>query len=372
VRQKRYTRLKVNLLLRVVVISGAVAGGIMLLLRALGEREILSAIYCAVARNLFGRTEEEAQAFFTQVLLPNWAVIFCGLFILTMVIGFYLLLGKLTGWFGQISESVHVAMEDPAKAISLPRELDGLEADLNAARLRVFQREKEAVESAQRSRDLVAYLAHDLKTPLTSVVGYLNLLREQPELDAGQRAKYTGIALEKAVRLEELIGEFFDINRLELDSVETSGQLLNLSMLLKQLAEEFWPIFEEKGLTFHPSILPNLSVWGDPDKLVRVFDNVLRNAVNYSVPHGVVGLRAFRQGGELVVTVDNEGLEIPESELSKIFQKFYRLDAARSTQTGGLGLGLAIAKEIVERHRGTIRAESNGKRVTFTVILPAR
>ena len=108
----------------------------------------------------------------------------------------------------------------------------------------------------------------------------------------------------------------------------------------------------------------------NPDKLVRVFDNVLRNAVNYSTPGGEVRISALRDGQQVEIHISNEGLEIPEGELANIFQKFYRLDAARSTRTGGAGLGLAIAKEIVERHGGTIRAESNGRFTSFVITLP--
>lgn len=371
-KQNRYIRLKINSILLSVIISGAITGLAMLLVWGASRQAWMTAVYCAIARGLFGRTEEEAERFFYEVLFPNWSTILFAIFVVSLLVTFYLILGRLTGWFRRISEAAHSMKEEIGQAVTLPRELSGVEEDLNDVRLSVIRREQEAEESAKRAKDLVVYLAHDLKTPLTSVVGYLALLNDQPELDARQRARYTAIALEKAQRLEELIGEFFDINRLELESIEKHGQLLDLSMLLDQLADEFWPLFEEKGLTFHASIGDGLHAWGDPEKLARVFDNILRNAVNYSISNSVVGLRAFRQGGELVVTVDNEGVEIPEQELTNIFQKFYRLDAARSTQTGGFGLGLAIAKEIVERHRGSIRAESNGKRVTFTVILPAR
>lgn len=371
-RRSQYTKLKVNMLLLVVAVSAGVAALVMFLIWSLEEQAFFSEVYYLAARNLFGQTAEEADAFFAGVILPNRPAILCGVFALSVLAGLYRVMGTLTRWFDRVGDSVHEIAVNLDRMVTLPRELAPLEAELNGVRLGLLQREQEAADSAQRAKDLVVYLAHDLKTPLTSVVGYLNLLREQPEMELEQRVRYTGIALEKAKRLEELMGEFFDINRLDLDTVEKSGQILNLTMMLEQLADEFWPLFEEKGLTFHCAISEKLNVWGDPDKLVRVFDNVLRNAVNYSIDKGVVGLRAFRQGGELVITVDNEGVEIPEKELSNIFQKFYRLDAARSTRTGGFGLGLAIAKEIVERHRGSIRAESDGKRVTFTIILPAR
>ena len=197
-----------------------------------------------------------------------------------------------------------------------------------------------------------------------------SLLRDDPGLDAAQRAKFTGIALDKARRLEELLGEFFDITRMDLDSGPGERQPIQLSMLLEQLADEFYPLFAEKQLRCTVEIQHHLVVLGDPDKLARVFDNVLRNAVSYSTPGGRVDIQAKTVGRQAEITIRNEGLEIPEGELANIFQKFYRLDAARSSRTGGAGLGLAIAKEIVESHGGNIRCESNGRLTSFVISLP--
>ena len=147
-------------------------------------------------------------------------------------------------------------------------------------------------------------------------------------------------------------------------------QPIRLSMLLEQLTDEFYPLFAEKELRCSVEIQHHLVVLGDPDKLARVFDNVLRNAVNYSTPGGRVDIHARSVGRQAEITIRNEGLEIPEGELANIFEKFYRLDAARSSRTGGAGLGLAIAREIVESHGGTIRAESNGRLTSFVISLP--
>ena len=250
--------------------------------------------------------------------------------------------------------------------MELPRELAPIQEDLNAIQRQLRAREAAARESEQRKGDLVAFLAHDLKTPLTSVVGYLTLLRDDPGLDAAQRAKFTGIALDKARRLEELLGEFFDITRMDLDSGPGERQPIQLSMLLEQLADEFYPLFAEKQLRCTVEIQHHLVVLGDPDKLARVFDNVLRNAVSYSTPGGRVDIQAKTVGRQAEITIRNEGLEIPEGELANIFQKFYRLDAARSSRTGGAGLGLAI----VESHGGNIRCESNGRLTSFVISLP--
>lgn len=259
-------------------------------------------------------------------------------------------------------------MERPEEETETPRALRSIGGEMADLRLRLARQDEELRQQEKRRQELIAFLAHDLKTPLTSVLGYLELLRDEPGLGEEQRAKYTDIALDKARRLEELVGEFFDINTMDLKLDRTEP--VQVSFLLEQLSDEFYPLFASKELVCEPDIQPHLVVRGDADRLARVFDNVLRNAVSYSSPGGSVGLTARREGDKAVFTVTNQGLEIPEGELSNIFEKFYRLDAARSTRTGGAGLGLAIAKEIVELHGGTIRAESTGSLTAFVITLP--
>lgn len=275
---------------------------------------------------------------------------------------------KPLDYLDEMVEAAEQLTQPDGEPILLSPELSILEEHLNWAQSKALRDQRAAREAEQRKNDLVVYLAHDLKTPLTSVLGYLQLLRDEPGLSEEQRSKYTGIALDKARRLEELVGEFFDITTMDLTLQKHDP--VQISFLLEQLADEFYPLFAAKELRCEPDIEPHLVVEGDGDKLARVFDNVLRNAVNYSAPGGPVGLMARREGERAVVTVSNLGLEIPEKELANIFEKFYRLDAARSTSTGGAGLGLAIAKEIVELHGGTIRAESNGARTAFVISLP--
>lgn len=270
----------------------------------------------------------------------------------------------------QMGKYLYNILEDPEQERQIPKALHSVGSQISAVRDRLALQQEENRQTERRRQDLIAFLAHDLKTPLTSVLGYLELLRDEPGLSEEQRAKYTGIALDKARRLEELVGEFFDINTMDLTLQKRDP--VQISFLLEQLADEFYPLFAEKELECIPDIEPHLVVEGDGDKLARVFDNVLRNAVSYSAPGGPVGLSARQVGETTVVTISNEGLEIPEGELSNIFQKFYRLDAARSTRTGGAGLGLAIAKEVVELHGGSIHAESTGRRTAFVITLPLK
>ena len=371
---KKYTRLKLKMLL-LVAAGTVVAGGVGLFLLEVvvdgALQDPFARAFTAVAQGLFGQTEEAALALYQTYIRNNKTLIINLGMMALMLVAFYLAMGRFTRWLDQVGHATRQMVEDSSKPISLPGELQPVEEDLKAIQAQLRAREDAARESDQRKNDLIAFLAHDLKTPLTSVVGYLTLLRAQPDLDRAERIKYTGIALDKAERLEELLGEFFDITRMELKLDENELVPIQLSMLLEQLTDEFYPLFAEKDLRCETTIAHHLVVRGDPDKLARVFDNVLRNAVNYSTPGGVVELRAEAADGRVEITVRNEGLEIPEGELANIFRKFYRLDAARSTRTGGAGLGLAIAKEIVELHGGTIRAESNGKFTSFIISLPA-
>ena len=369
----KYTRLKLKMLLLVVlgtIIAGAV--GIFLLEVVIDGvlQDPFARFFLWAAQTLFGQSREEALNLYQLYIRNNKPEILTVCIMVLMLIAFYLVLGRLTHWLEDIRTATRRLVEEQEDPVVLPRELSPIQDDLNAIRVQLAARERSSKEAEQRKGDLVAFLAHDLKTPLTSVVGYLTLLHDDPGLDPAQRAKFTGIALDKALRLEELLGEFFDITKMDLDSEAGEKVPIQLSMLLEQLSDEFYPLFAEKNLTCAPDIQPHLVVRGDPDKLARVFDNVLRNAVSYSIPGCTVDVWAKAVGSRAEITIQDEGLEIPEGELANIFEKFYRLDAARSSRTGGAGLGLAIAKEIVELHGGSIRCESNGKLTSFIISLP--
>lgn len=236
-----------------------------------------------------------------------------------------------------------------------------------------FQNSEERLRAESvRKNELVAYLAHDLKTPLTSVIGYISLLKEAPDMPVEQRAKYTGIALEKALRLESLINEFFDITRYNLQQIVLEEETFDLGFLLMQMADEFYPVLEQHGKSISIHADEDLPVAADSAKLARVFNNILKNAVAYSYDNTEIEIYAEKRENTIHVSISNFGKTIPKQKLDMIFEKFYRLDDARSTNTGGAGLGLAIAKEIVVAHGGTISVTSEKQITTFTVELPAQ
>lgn len=243
-----------------------------------------------------------------------------------------------------------------------------LAAPLSEAKTRLMSSQQMLREETARKNDLVMYLAHDLKTPLSSVIGYLTLLRDEQEISPELREKYLSITLDKAERLEDLINEFFEITRFNLSTVTLEKTRIDLTRLLEQLVFEFMPMLRDKELTVSLDAPQELIISCDADKLQRVFDNLLRNAVLYSYPKTEIGIKAECDGSDVSVSFVNRGAAIPEEKLRRIFEQFYRLDAARSS-TGGAGLGLAIAKQIVTLHGGTILARSENDTVEFKVQL---
>lgn len=236
----------------------------------------------------------------------------------------------------------------------------------------VNHNEEMLVAESARKNDLIAYLAHDLKTPLTSVIGYISLLKEAPDMPVEQRAKYTNIALEKALRLESLINEFFDITRYNLHEIMLEEETFDLAYMLMQMADEFYPVLEQHGKSITIHAEEDLPIAADSAKLARVFNNILKNAVAYGYDNTEIEIHAEKRDSIIHVSVSNFGKTIPKQKLDMIFEKFYRLDDARSTNTGGAGLGLAIAKEIIVAHGGTISVTSEKQITTFTVELPVQ
>lgn len=204
------------------------------------------------------------------------------------------------------------------------------------------------------------------------MIGYLSLLQDEPEISQELRAKYTGIALNKARRLEELINQFFEITRFQLTHMELEWETIHFSRMLEQTAFEFQPILEEKHLQLQTEIAPDVKLTCDPDKLERVVDNLIRNAISYSYPDTAISLEMHTTEEYAVLTICNTGRTISPEKLDRIFEQFFRGDSSRATATGGAGLGLAIAKQITELHGGTIKADSRNEQIRFTVTLPLR
>lgn len=276
--------------------------------------------------------------------------------------------------FDELSGAVAGLMADRTRPVELSSKLAIAQGELNRIRLEALADERAAAAAEQRKNELVAYLAHDIRTPLTSVIGYLSLLDESPDLPAEQRQRFTRTAFMKAERLESLIEEFFEITRYNLQAIPIERSTVDVQLFLEQIADEFFPRASEKNVSITVKAPEGQTIFVDGEKLARAVGNVMRNAVAYADAGTTVSVRAQREGrgahaAGWMITVTDHGREISPEHLESIFEKFYREDGARNAQSGGAGLGLAIAKEIIVAHEGTIEAESENGETTFTITL---
>ncbi|MCR8642881.1 HAMP domain-containing histidine kinase [Paenibacillus sp. N1-5-1-14] len=294
-------------------------------------------------------------------------------FIPIAVIFFYLLTRSYASYFDEISRGIsRLASGDfnYRVQISTHDEFQSIADDINRASQKL-QAAVERGDFAESSKDqLILNLAHDLRTPLTSVLGYLDFILRDAELSKEQVKHYTTIAYTKSRRLEKLIDELFEITRMNYGKLTLDKKPIDLGELLTQLNEEMYPVLEQANLTSRMDVAPDVQIEADGELLARVFENLLTNAIRYGKDGQYVDMHCSRQEDYAVVQVVNYGDCIPEDELPHLFEMFYTGDQARTQQSGSSGLGLFIAKNIVEQHQGTITAQSSMIRTVFEIRLP--
>ncbi len=372
--KNNYRKLKFTILLQTVLVTAltVLVGGFLL-------QYVIDGIYNDSFAELFVEflmslnvKESQAIRLYWKLIGNNKIFFIIVGFLLLFALFYYVALSKMMKYVDQIGDGIENILSESTEPIHLITELKPIEIRLNEIKANLKRQELEAEEGEKKKNDLVLFLAHDLKTPLTSIVAYLSMLDTHTEMPEEDREKYTHIALEKAIRLGELINEFFDITRYNLQNIELEAIEINLSFMLEQLADELYGVLQEKRLSCEVSVEENLVVYGDPDKLARVFDNILRNAIAYCYEDTKIQIEAQKRNRDVEIVFTNQGDKIPGVMLQTIFEKFYRVDGSRSSGTGGAGLGLAIAKEIVELHGGAIRAKSDDLRTQFIVTLPSK
>jgi two-component system, OmpR family, sensor histidine kinase VanS len=370
-RKNDYSKLKRKVFFQMLLIVFATVATVILLRIVIQRKFSVSDSIVRFLMSNFYLREGDAVIIYRYALLNNMSIITFLVILIFLVILLKFTISWFTKYFDEVCSGMDRLALEYDEEITLSPELDFMENKLNQIKNNLEKQKKAALEAEQRKNDLVVYLAHDIKTPLTSVIGYLSLLDEAPDMPLKQKAKYVGITLEKAYRLEQLINEFFEITRFNLQTIVLNKEKINLQFMLQQMADEFYPILTPQEKQVSVNVPDDLTLWGDADKLARVFNNILKNAIAYSYENSFIDISAKQQDKSIVITFTNQGNPIPQAKLETIFEKFYRLDSARSTNTGGAGLGLAIAQEIVTAHDGTISVESDTENTTFTVKLPS-
>lgn len=265
---------------------------------------------------------------------------------------------------GDLNTAIDVIGDDELSAMAV--DLNKMAADIRE----LMERER---ESERTKNELITNIAHDLRTPLTSIIGYLELLSSKGKggsLPDEVQKKYIDIAYTKAKRLEKLIEDLFGFTKMTYGKVAMKVAQVDLIKLLGQLLEEFYPSFADKNLTYElTSNVTSLMIAADADLIARLFDNLINNAIKYGAEGKRILVRVHGTEEVATVSVTNYGHVIPKEELPLLFNKFYRVEQSRSVSTGGTGLGLAIAKNIVDMHGGTIQAASDLDGTVFTVRL---
>ena len=261
-------------------------------------------------------------------------------------------------------------------------ELGSLAANINVLSKTLLAKEKESEKlkekekaaldierNAERQKnELITNVAHDLRTPLTTIVGYLELIKDDTALSKEDVHKYSGIAYEKSIRLQEMMDDLFEFTKLDNTDIKLNKSMINLSGLIMQMTDEFYPSFKDCNIT--PIMnLPeeDIYVQGDGQLLARVFDNLISNALKYGYHNTDLKIEVSGDEKYATVKVINHGDTIASEDLPLLFNKFYRTDSSRNSKTGGTGLGLAITKNIVDLHHGDISVTSDDQITTFIV-----
>ena len=293
--------------------------------------------------------------------------------ILAFAVTFLLLQEKSAAYIGRISDAVERISEGDLNTqveVVGDDEFSSMASNLNKMVEDIRRLMDKERESERTKNELITNVAHDLRTPLTSIIGYLELLSGQVVLPPEMQKKYIDIAYSKAKRLEKLIEDLFGFTKMNYGKLAMHVSKVDIVKLLGQLLEESYPNFANKGLSYElQSNVPAKIITADGNLLARLFDNLIGNAIKYGAEGKRILVKVMADTDTVQVSVTNYGYVIPAEELPLIFDKFYRVEQSRSTHTGGTGLGLAIVKNIVDMHGGTITVKSDLNGTVFTVTL---
>ncbi|MEK1304612.1 HAMP domain-containing histidine kinase [Limosilactobacillus fermentum] len=228
--------------------------------------------------------------------------------------------------------------------------------------------------ASEKSKDeLITNVSHDLRTPLTSIIGYLGLIEDHQYQSEEDIVKYSHIAYDKAKQMKNLVEDLFEYTKVQQHGAPVNLMTVDLGQLLEQVGASFELEADKKGMAINVSCEPTpLLITADPEKLGRLFSNLVANALKYGHGASYIHLTAKQLGEKVVITVADDGEKIPAESVKHLFERFYRVESSRNKATGGTGLGLAIVQSIVELHHGSVTARSDDQETAFVVTLPVK
>ncbi len=288
------------------------------------------------------------------------------------------LIGRISGQLSRDLKRITAGLQEiaegrfdrPIETADASGELAEVAHSINAMAAKLHRSILDERHAEQTKNDLITGVSHDLRTPLTSILGFLEVINQDRYRDEVELRHYTDIAYQKAISLKKLIDDLFEFTRIN-NGMPLSVVELDLVGFIRQLAEEFVPQLEQAGMTCRiDADAETLTVSADGDLLVRSFGNLISNAIRYGRKNPVIDIAIRRSGEEAIVEIANYGDPIPERDLPFIFDRFYRVERSRSQETGGTGLGLAITKSIIDVHGGSIGVSSRKDKTVFTTRLP--
>jgi len=293
--------------------------------------------------------------------------------IILVVTIFHLLTRRRTAYIEEITKAIqNIAKGDYNSTLEVKYDdefsIIAENLKIMALDLRLLKEKEKEIETTKN--ELITNVAHDLRTPLTSIIGYMGILNLNKDLPGADRDKYLNIVYKKSQKMEKLIADLFSFTTISYGKMPVKKEIIDIVKLLEQEIEEFYLSFQEKNLVckfkaYEPSTL----IMGDGELLARAFENLISNAIRYGKDGKVVKIYTKKEIDRIQIIVINYGSVIPKRDLPYIFDKFYRVEQSRQEETGGTGLGLSIAKAIIEEHGGTIHAKSTMAGTAFEVSL---